>query len=163
MPFSFTQRHTKRKRKTGAYYASQPRGLDKLFEGLLEAHGTSESDYFPTTPQPHTQSMGRCSQKPERDISVMLQRPAASETQPVETDEPPAPAPPSANGDTPPPPPPEHTSSLQLTDSSAPTTKGDLKLLLTDLHRMMEADRTLLRKEIQANSVRIQVTEDGVH
>ncbi|CAH2220292.1 Hypothetical predicted protein, partial [Pelobates cultripes] len=46
---------------------------------------------------------------------------------------------------------PEQNLSLHLTDSLAPTMKGDLKIVLSELHKMMATDLVFIRKEIQAH------------
>ncbi|CAH2302890.1 Hypothetical predicted protein, partial [Pelobates cultripes] len=56
----------------------------------------------------------------------------------------------------------EPSLSLQHADSSAPTTKGDLKILLADLRKMMAADLVPLRTEIQANTTRLKVIEEDI-
>ncbi|CAH2246167.1 Hypothetical predicted protein [Pelobates cultripes] len=169
MPFRYPTGRPLPKRKATAYLQPPRFSLESLLGGPLVYGAPGNTRNTPPSPLAQEYTMGRRSQKPEgRDIGAMLQKPqqgkasqtgdnpdTASSQQPQQPEEAQRPEPNQTLEELIHPP-------QVLTGGSAPATKDDLKALLTDLHRMMAADRALAQKKIQAVATKVQATEGTI-
>ncbi|CAH2220427.1 Hypothetical predicted protein [Pelobates cultripes] len=138
MPFVQLQKHLKQRWKIEAYRPLQIASL----ESFLYRNFAAGRNRTSPNRSPDTQTMGRKSQRPatepdNRDIGSMWQRPRHT---PAGDQRQTAPGPEHRETEVPSRPQTALTAPADPSDDSAPKTRGDLKALLADIHKLLAAD-----------------------